>query len=67
MNDSLAAPMDRVPHAAALGMEMLERDGNVCRVRLPYDEHLVGDPDSGVLHGGAITAMLEMTAVLQLL
>jgi len=62
MTDSLAARMDRVPHALALGMELLEQDGNVCRVRLRYDEHLVGDPDSGVLHGGAITAMLDQAA-----
>ena len=26
---------------------------------VPYAEHLVGDPDSGVLHGGVITAALD--------
>ena len=26
---------------------------------LPYDKKLVGNPDTGVLHGGAITALLD--------
>ena len=28
-------------------------------MRTPYAEHLVGDPDTGVIHGGVITAMLD--------
>lgn len=27
--------------------------------RQPYAEHLVGDPDSGVIHGGVITTLLD--------
>ena len=29
------------------------------RFRLPYDVRLIGNPETGVLHGGAITAMLD--------
>ena len=29
------------------------------RFRLPYAEKLVGNPDTGVIHGGAITALLD--------
>ncbi|TVS08293.1 MAG: PaaI family thioesterase [Gammaproteobacteria bacterium] len=48
-----------VPHARALGVVMVEyRDGH-CVVRVPYAEHLVGDPDTGVIHGGVITAVLD--------
>ena len=28
-------------------------------IRVPYAEHLVGDPDTGVIHGGVITAALD--------
>ena len=34
------------------------RDGHAV-VRIPWAEHLVGDPDTGVLHGGVITAVLD--------
>ena len=48
-----------IPHNKALGMEMLELDRGEARFRLPYDVKLVGNPDTGVLHGGAITALLD--------
>ena len=48
-----------IPHNKALGMEMLELDRGEARFKLPYDAKLVGNPDTGVLHGGAITALLD--------
>ena len=48
-----------VPHNKALGMEILEMSAREAVFRLPYDEKLVGNPDTGVLHGGAITALLD--------
>jgi len=48
-----------IPHNKALGMEMLELDRGEARFKLPYDPKLVGNPDTGVLHGGAITALLD--------
>jgi uncharacterized protein (TIGR00369 family) len=48
-----------VPHNKALGVviEALEADGVV--FRMPYDPRFVGNPDTGVLHGGVITALLD--------
>jgi uncharacterized protein (TIGR00369 family) len=54
---------DGVPHNAALGLQLLDvgpGDGYAA-IRLPYSEQLVGDPETGVLHGGAITALLDAT------
>jgi uncharacterized protein (TIGR00369 family) len=48
-----------VPHNRALGMEIVEMARATALFRLPYDPKLVGNPDTGVLHGGAITALLD--------
>jgi len=50
-----------VPHNRALGLELTDfRHGRgEVWMRLPYDEKLVGDPTSGVLHGAAITTLMD--------
>ena len=48
-----------VPHNKALGMEIVDVQPRLAVFRLPYDEKLVGNPDTGVIHGGAITALLD--------
>lgn len=47
------------PHGEAIGMEMQGQTGRRCLVKVPYGEHLVGDPDTGIIHGGVITATLD--------
>lgn len=47
------------PFGAALGFEFLEQTDDSLTVRIGYAQHLVGDPDTGVIHGGVITAMLD--------
>ncbi len=49
------------PHARAIGMELVDVSGRKCIVKVPYAEHLVGDPDTGTIHGGVITAALDNT------
>jgi uncharacterized protein (TIGR00369 family) len=51
--------VDAIPHNKALGMRMLDFKRAEAAFELPYDEKLVGNPDTGVLHGGAITALLD--------
>lgn len=34
-------------------------DGDAARIRVPYRADLVGDPDTGVLAGGLVTALLD--------
>jgi len=48
-----------VPHNKALGLEIVEIEPHEALFKLPYDEKLVGNPDTGVIHGGAITALLD--------
>jgi len=58
-SEAVADHLARVPHAAALGLRVEDYREGACRVRVPYAAHLVGDPDTGVLHGGVITAVLD--------
>lgn len=51
--------MTAIPHARDLGMELTQLDGGVATIRMPYDERLIGDPDTGVMHGGAISALMD--------
>ena len=48
------------PHTHALGFrfEGVEPDGAVM-LRVPYRPELVGDPETGVLAGGLVTALLD--------
>jgi uncharacterized protein (TIGR00369 family) len=49
-----------LPHARALGIELDSFDAQGrCVLRLPWREDLIADPQSGVVHGGVITALLD--------
>jgi uncharacterized protein (TIGR00369 family) len=49
-----------LPYARALGIELISQDPRGhCVLRLPWREDLVGDPATGVLHGGVITGLLD--------
>jgi uncharacterized protein (TIGR00369 family) len=50
------------PHMRELGIEFLSADRGVVVARLPYRDELVGDPMTGVLHGGVVTTLLDSTA-----
>lgn len=42
-------------------MNMTVPEGEEFIVRMPYDAALVGDPKTGVIHGGAVSALLDTT------
>ncbi|WP_439478729.1 PaaI family thioesterase [Brevundimonas sp.] len=46
-------------HTHALGFVYDSLDGDRVRIRAPWREDLVGDPDTGVLSGGLVTTLLD--------
>jgi uncharacterized protein (TIGR00369 family) len=48
-----------LPFSNALGMELTELSPGTATIRMPWDARLVGDPSTGVLHGGAISALMD--------
>ncbi len=61
--EALAALGERMagqtPHSAALGLEFVSVEPGVGILKVPYRADLVGDPRTGVLAGGVITALLD--------
>ncbi|SCZ55053.1 uncharacterized domain 1-containing protein [Epibacterium ulvae] len=48
-----------LPHARALGMELIDLKDAQAKIIMPYDEKLIGDPDTRVIHGGAVSALMD--------
>jgi uncharacterized protein (TIGR00369 family) len=46
-------------HTHALGFAFEGAEGDRARIRVPYRDDLVGDPDTGVLAGGLVTTLLD--------
>ena len=51
--------VETVPQASALGFKLLSVEPGKGSILTPWREDLVGDPDTGVIAGGVITALLD--------
>ncbi|MDO8838997.1 MAG: PaaI family thioesterase [Parvibaculum sp.] len=51
--------IEHVPHAKALGMTVVNAAPGEAWLSVPYAENLVGNPETGVIHGGVITSLLD--------
>lgn len=51
--------IEAIPHSRALGMRLDEIGPGVAEISMPYDARFVGDPRSGVLHGGVVSALMD--------
>lgn len=51
-----------IPHGQVLGLEVVEVGMDTVIARLPYARQLVGNPLTGVLHGGVITTLVDQTS-----
>lgn len=48
-----------LPHAMALGVIAEEMDAGRAAISMPWRADLVGDPETGVIHGGAVSALMD--------
>jgi uncharacterized protein (TIGR00369 family) len=58
-NSPLGLLLSAVPHAGAIGFHVVTIEPGKVTCRVPYAEHLIGNPDTRVIHGGVITALLD--------
>lgn len=57
--DLARAFIDALPHSRALGMRLEEIGAGRAVISMPYDTRLIGDPLTGVIHGGAVSALMD--------
>jgi len=62
---ALAALTETVPYNQLLGVRF-GRMGDELTARLPFGDHIVGNPLLPALHGGVTGSLLEITALMQL-
>lgn len=51
--------IEAIPHSRALGMTLTHIADGTATITMPYADHLVGDPRTGVIAGGAVSALMD--------
>ncbi len=50
---------NNLPFSKYLNLNLEEMGKGIAKMSLPYDKNLVGDPSTGVIHGGVVTTLLD--------
>ena len=51
--------IEALPHCRALEMTLDDVSDGEAIMSMPYSEKLIGDPATGVIHGGAVSALMD--------
>lgn len=51
--------IEAIPHAKALNMRLEQIGGGKAVLSMPWDARFVGDPATGVIAGGAVSALID--------
>ncbi|WP_163930852.1 PaaI family thioesterase [Paraferrimonas sp. SM1919] len=51
--------VEQLNHCQALGVQCDGANANHVKLSLPYQQKLVGNPDTGHLHGGVLTSLID--------
>ena len=65
-HDKVAQELARIPYAQTLGLKPLFI-GEEFTLVMPYLDSNIGNPSLPALHGGSISGLMEMAAIIQLL
>lgn len=58
----LAAAFEGIPHCRELGLKIMSLKPRRAVMRLEYSDRLVGNPATGVIHGGVISTVIDTAA-----
>ena len=48
-----------LPFCASLNIKLESMDVSKAVMSMPYDKRIVGDPETGIVHGGAVSALMD--------
>ena len=51
--------IEAIPHSRVLGMQLTMISDGEAEIVMPYDTKLVGDPETGVIHGGVVSTLMD--------
>ncbi|MCC5986741.1 MAG: PaaI family thioesterase [Pararhodobacter sp.] len=51
--------IEAIPHARALGMQLDEIGDGRAVISMPWDKRFIGDPATGVISGGVVSALMD--------
>ena len=51
--------INAIPHSTELGMKLVSIGDGMAEMSIDYDDRFIGDPATGVIHGGVVTALLD--------
>ncbi|MDY7560073.1 PaaI family thioesterase [Pseudomonas sp. 10B1] len=54
-------------HCQVLGMRVHTANADGMTLILPYSEQIVGNPETGAIHGGALTSLMDSTCAIAIL
>jgi uncharacterized protein (TIGR00369 family) len=59
--------LSALPHCQVLGLQVVSGDENGMTLRLPYSDKIVGDTCTGIIHGGALTSLMDSVCGISIL
>jgi uncharacterized protein (TIGR00369 family) len=65
--ENLQHILNSIRHCEVLQLTIEQIDTKLVTISLPYSSHIIGNPDSGVIHGGALTTLMDTTCGLAVL
>lgn len=51
--------INQTPHANKLNIQLVAVEDSAVTIKLPYSEHIIGDPFNKIIHSGAITTLID--------
>ncbi|WP_120500509.1 PaaI family thioesterase [Roseovarius sp. EL26] len=51
--------IEAIPHSRTLGMKLANIGEGSAEMTMEYDKRFIGDPATGVIHGGAVSALMD--------